>query len=283
MSLAIFVTGATGPDHDPVIHKLLTSGHHLWVSFSPGEQQWRDSWIDKAASLSGQLTALTLDMTAPDRVARELANLGQALDRLDVIVNLADHQGTLAPLEYTDDKLMQTLMMSNVISPMRVINGLLPVLRRQRKGMIVHCSTMAATCHHPLSTVYGCSKLAAERLVEGYRQELAPLGIECLILQAPDKRPRGGNSALSQDYRHLETAGSLWQAPTDNIADRGGLAEALMGLLEQRRTACGFRTVLDDPLAPLAESANQGNDDHHARLLHRLDLLQSLELADISA
>jgi NAD(P)-dependent dehydrogenase (short-subunit alcohol dehydrogenase family) len=113
--------------------------------------------------------------------------------RIDVAINNAGYSLTgLAEAVTTEQA--RRIMDTNFLGPVRVNRAVLPHMRRQRSGMLIHISSGAGRITAPSLGFYCASKFALEALAESYSYELASQGIESVIVEpGPYETPVFGN------------------------------------------------------------------------------------------
>src|SRR5258708_36877890 len=74
-------------------------------------------------------------------------------------------------------------MDTNFFGPVRVNRAVLPHMRRQHSGVLMHISSGAGRVVAPSMGFYCASKFALEALAESYHYELAGQGIESVIVE----------------------------------------------------------------------------------------------------
>jgi NAD(P)-dependent dehydrogenase (short-subunit alcohol dehydrogenase family) len=115
-------------------------------------------------------------------------------------------------------------MDTNFLGPVRVNRAVLPHMRRQRSGVVIHVSSGAGRMVFPSAGFYCASKFALEALAEAYSYELAGQGIESVILQpGPYETPVFGNTVRAADEARTSTYGAVKEIPAKVNA---GLAAA---------------------------------------------------------
>jgi NAD(P)-dependent dehydrogenase (short-subunit alcohol dehydrogenase family) len=120
---------------------------------------------------------LILDVT--DSLAVGLAAAG--IEELDALVDNAGI-GIAGPLEvFPADELTRQLDV-NVVGQLRVVQALLPALRR-RRGRIVVMGSISGRSALPFLGAYAMSKFALEAMADALRIELAPFGIHVSIIE----------------------------------------------------------------------------------------------------
>ncbi len=146
---------------------------------------------------------LELDVTSDDSVAACVEALMAQTDRIDVLHNNAG-SGLLGPVEETSLEEARAVFEVNYFGAIRMINAVLPIMRRQRSGLIVNTSSVAGNVGVPFEAHYCATKLALASLTLGLRQEVGPFGIQ-VVLVAPGYVRTGF-------YDRLRTASGRLQA-----------------------------------------------------------------------
>ena len=154
---------------------------------------------------------LTLDVTSGQSVKEAIFAAEKAFGRVDVLVNNAGY-GYLAAIEEGEDEQVRALMETNVYGPLTLIKAVLPSMRANRHGAIVNLSSIGGVITFPGVGYYHLSKFALEGFSGSLAQEVAPLGINVMVVEPGAFRTnfRGpGSMVLSNvvidDY--AETAG----------------------------------------------------------------------------
>jgi NAD(P)-dependent dehydrogenase (short-subunit alcohol dehydrogenase family) len=156
---------------------------------------------------------LELDVTDDASVERAVdAAIGKA-GRIDVAINNAGYAVSgLAEAVTTEQA--QRLMDTNFFGPVRVNRAVLPHMRRQRSGVLMHISSGAGRIIAPSMGFYCASKFALEALAESYSYELASQGIESVIVEpGPYETPVVGNMVRAADEARTDTYGGVKQIP----------------------------------------------------------------------
>lgn len=84
--------------------------------------------------------------------------------------------------EISDDQ-VQKMFDANVFGVMRMIRAVAPHMRRQRVGRIVNISSIAGKRSTPANGTYSATKFAVEALSDALRLELAPFGIQVVLIE----------------------------------------------------------------------------------------------------
>jgi NAD(P)-dependent dehydrogenase (short-subunit alcohol dehydrogenase family) len=160
-----------------------------------------------------QISVLELDVTDDASVERAvdaaIANAG----RIDVAINNAGYfVSGLAEAVTTEQA--RRLMDANFFGPVRVNRAVLPHMRRQRSGVLLHISSGAGRVVLPSMGLYCASKFALEALAEAYNYELAAQGIESVIVEPGQyETPIFGNTVTAADEARTNMYGAVKQFP----------------------------------------------------------------------
>jgi NAD(P)-dependent dehydrogenase (short-subunit alcohol dehydrogenase family) len=128
------------------------------------------------------LHVLELDVTDEASVTRAAAAAVEQAGRIDVAINNAGY-GLLGIAEAVTTEQAQHIMDVNFMGAVRVNRAVLPHMRRQRSGLLLHISSGAGRLAIPGMAFYCASKFALEALGESYRYELAAQGIDSVIIE----------------------------------------------------------------------------------------------------
>lgn len=158
----------------------------------------------------GQVMPLALDVTRRDQIQQVVAHVIGTLGRIDGLINNAGY-GYRAAVEEGTPEEVDRLFQTNFFGPVALIQAVLPHMRRQRAGAIVNISSIAAVNTFPGSGYYGASKCALEGLPSALEKEVAPLGIQVMVVEPGAFRTDFSGRSLRQAEKaiadYAETAG----------------------------------------------------------------------------
>jgi len=121
---------------------------------------------------------LVLDLTDPASIEAAMAAAG----RLEVVINNAA-MTVSGPVEAVPATLVEQVLATNVLGPLRVMQAALPTMRERGAGRILNISSPAGRFAPPLEGVYSASKAALEMLSEAIRFEAGHFGVQVTIIQ----------------------------------------------------------------------------------------------------
>jgi NAD(P)-dependent dehydrogenase (short-subunit alcohol dehydrogenase family) len=133
----------------------------------------RESW---------SLHVLELDVTKDSSVQRAVEEMLAMSGRIDVLINNAGY-GVMDLAETVTMAQAQRQFETNFFGVARMNRTVLPAMKRQRSGLLLHVSSGAGRLAIPGMGMYCASKFAMEALAETYRYELATQGIDSVVIE----------------------------------------------------------------------------------------------------
>ncbi len=202
-----------------------------------------------------------IDVANDESVERGVAEAIAKAKRIDVLVNNAGY-GLMGPLEAVTIDDLRTQFETNVFGAHRMVRAVLPGMRERKDGLLVHLSSGAGRFVLPGGGTYCASKWALEALGEVLRYELAPLGIDSVIVEpgpyATDFQSRSLRFASDRDRMAPYEAimrGNRNRMGKIEQRDPQEVVEAMIRLIDMPRGQRPTRTVLH-PARPAIESMN---------------------------
>lgn len=135
---------------------------------------------DAAKSLS--LEILTLDVDKPASVKTAVSTILKKAGRIDVLVNNAGW-GAFGAMEEFSDAEIRAQYETNVFGLLRVTREVLPAMRRQKSGRIIHIGSLVGKMTFAGIGLYCSSKYAVEAVTESLRMEVKPFNIEVAVVE----------------------------------------------------------------------------------------------------
>jgi len=123
-----------------------------------------------------------LDVAKPDTVKTAVDKAVRKFGTIDILVNNAGI-GIEGPLESFSTKEMREVFETNFFGTLNVTRAVLPVMKKQKSGIIINISSMGGRFAFPYYTTYHASKWAIEGFSESLQYELAPLGIAVKVIE----------------------------------------------------------------------------------------------------
>jgi NAD(P)-dependent dehydrogenase (short-subunit alcohol dehydrogenase family) len=225
----VLVTGSSSGFGKLTAETLARAGHHVFAGMrAPHDRnvKARDELLMKAGDTPGSIDVVELDVTNDASVEAAIAHISGGDGGLDVVVNNAGIAGIGIMEGFTMDQ-ARTLFETNVLGVLRVNRAALPLMRSRQSGLLVHVSSTLGRYVMPFLGIYTATKFALEALADAYRYELAPLGIESVIIQ-PGTFPTTMVSTMQSPADSSRAVG--YGAQNERLANMGaGLAAAMSG------------------------------------------------------
>jgi len=138
--------------------------------------------VTTAVGAADDLLVVRLDVTSPENVTDAVAAAVNRFGRIDVLVNNAGnfYAGFFEEITPTD---FRAQIETNLFGPVNVTRAVLPVMRRQRSGLIVQISSTAGISGGEFVSAYAASKFAVEGWIESLMPEVAPFGIRTMLVE----------------------------------------------------------------------------------------------------
>ena len=128
------------------------------------------------------ITMLICDVTNDVSVQALIAEIVKQAGRIDLVVNNAGI-GLLGGAEESSIAQAQRLFDVNVFGVARVVNAVLPVMRKQKSGRIVNMSSILGLIPSPFNAFYASTKHAIEGYSESLDHEVRAFGIRVVLVQ----------------------------------------------------------------------------------------------------
>src|SRR6266403_4811403 len=221
---------------------LARKGHTVFATMRDlGGRNAKNASAIRALAEKDSLPIYVLELDVTDDASVERAvdvAIGRA-GRIDVAINNAGYAVSGLAEAVTIEQ-AQRLMDTNVVGSVRVNRAVLPHMRRQRSGVLMHISSGAGRITAPSMGFYCASKFALEALAESYSYELAGQGIESVIVEpGPYETPVFGNMVTAADEARTNTYGAVKEIPAKlNAALSSGagnaqdVADAVLRIIE---------------------------------------------------
>src|SRR5919204_633358 len=161
---------------------------------------------------------LALDVCDDGSMRAAVETVERAEGAVGVLVNNAGYgqEGVLEEVRMTE---VRRQFETNVFGLLRMIQLVLPGMRRQRWGRIVDMSSMGGRLTLPGGGLYHASKYAVEALSDALRFEVRPFGIDVIVIEPGPVKTRFGDTAIGS-IGALRTPDSPYAAFNSALAQR---------------------------------------------------------------
>lgn len=183
---------------------------------------------------------LEMDVRKEETIKGCIASLLELEHRIDVLINNAG-VGITGPMEETPHEEVLKAFATNFNGPLNVMNTVLPVMREQKKGLIINITSIAGYMGLPFRGIYSASKGALEIVTESYRMETKAFGVKLTTLAPGDfatniasgryHTPVYESSAYRSAYR--DTLEAI-DADVDSGGDPADVAKKIVKIIETK-------------------------------------------------
>ena len=171
------ITGA-GRGLGIAIAKAALSAGHAVVATGRTAQK-----VAEAIGIHEDLLAVKLDVTRLEDAQAAVEATIQKFGRIDVVVNNAGNFFAGFFEELSPDQIRNQID-TLLFGPMNVTRAVLPVMRKQRAGLVIAISSTGGISGAiPFCSAYAAAKFAVEGWMESLAVEIAPFGIQTMLVE----------------------------------------------------------------------------------------------------
>lgn len=209
--------------------------------------------LDATTAANPGMKSLTVDMTDEASIRSFAAKVEKEFPKLNVLINnagimrpenLLSGEGGTADAEAT--------ILTNLLGPIRLINALLPLLRKQPQATVVNVTSGLAFIPLAMTPTYCATKAAMHSYTESLRHQLRETKVEVLELAPP--------------YVATELMGSQ-QAADPRAMPLGDFIAEVMEIFKSQPEA---REILVKRVEPLRHAA-AGGAENYAKVFEGLN------------
>src|SRR6266849_3307587 len=238
----VLITGSSTGFGRLFADTLARKGHTVFATMrDPGGRNTKNASEIRALAEKDSLpiSVLEMDVTDDASVERAVDAAVAKAERIDVAINIAGYVVSGLAEAVTPEQ-AQRLMDTNFLGPVRVNRAVLPHMRRQRSGVLMHISSAAGRIIAPSMGFYCASKFALEALAEAYSYELAGQGIESVIVEPGQyETVVFGNAVTGADEARTDTYGAVKEIPakvqaalSSSAGNAQEVADAVLRIIE---------------------------------------------------
>ncbi|MFM0279385.1 SDR family NAD(P)-dependent oxidoreductase [Paraburkholderia sediminicola] len=261
MSKVWFITGSAGGIGAGIARAALTAGDLVAATDLDPERLQQVYAASAAHVLTAQLDIRDAAQ-AEAAVDAALARFG----RIDVLVNNAGY-GQFGPFEEIEPEAIERQFATNVFGTFNVTRAVLPVMRRQRAGLVINMSSNGGFKGVRGASMYSSTKFAIEGFSEALAQEIADFGLKLTIVEPgafrtdflDDRSLKRGTHDLDDYADFRAKANAVFEARNhDQVGDPDKLGRALVQLANETNPPLRFVAgadalkVVDDKLEYVA-------------------------------
>lgn len=176
MKKVVFITGASSGIGEAIATKLSSIGFSVYGTS-------RHSKTDR----NFDFHFLKLDVRDEKSINTAIEYVFEKEGRIDILINNAG-LGMIGALEDTSIEESKAIFETNVFGLHAMCNAVIPIMRKQKSGLIINTSSIAGVVGLPYRGIYNATKHAIEGFSEALSMELRPFNITVIILEPGDFR-----------------------------------------------------------------------------------------------
>ena len=180
MEKVAIVTGTSSGIGFETVLALAKEGYFTYATMRDTTKSGKIKEIAQKENL--KINVLELDVDDENSVKAAIAHILEQKQRIDILVNNAGW-GLWGCVEDVSVDEFKEQFETNFFSIIRLIQEVAPTMRKQGSGTIVNVSSVVGRIGFPASPAYISSKFALEGLSESLRFELAPFGVDVIIIE----------------------------------------------------------------------------------------------------
>jgi NAD(P)-dependent dehydrogenase (short-subunit alcohol dehydrogenase family) len=222
------------------------------------------------------LEILQLDITDELSVKEAIHKIINDQEKIDVLVNNAGY-ALVGPFEELSIEEFKEQFETNVFGAIRLMQGVLPIMRRQRDGTIVNISSVAGRVGFPLTSAYVSSKFALEGLSESMAYEIEQFGIKVILIEPGVIRTNFNNNLKIGKMVAIDPKSPYMEITQQRISafkprfERGSppfeVAKVILEAIRLEKPAQELRYMVGDDAFKLLEIRNNRSDKEFGRLV----------------
>jgi NAD(P)-dependent dehydrogenase (short-subunit alcohol dehydrogenase family) len=254
----VLVTGSKSGFGRGIVETLARQGHRVFASLrdvNGRNASYANALHDFAQREQLALSVLELDVTDETSVNQAVEAVIEQAGRIDVLVNNAGIAYAGITEGYTLEQ-ARTIMEVNFFGPLHLDRAVLPYMRQQHNGLLLHITSISGGLASPFVSLYSASKWALEALAEGYHYELAPFGIESILVEpGPFTTEISMSQQTPHDQKRLSDYGALNDIPAQllhsleaSAQDPQIVVDVIADLIAQPRGTRPLRTTVGNDM-----------------------------------
>ncbi len=210
----VLITGASSGIGMAIALTLAEKGCQVW-----GTTRNLSKVQNLPEQLKQSIKFLQMDVTKDNSVRSGCAQFLKEAGGIDILINNAGF-GVFGPLEEFPIEKTKEIFDTNYFGALRLIKEIVPVMRDQRKGLIINITSLAGKFVIPFQVHYSSTKFALNALTEGLRQELRPFGIKVVAVEPGDINTNFNNVTqfgIAEDSPYKKWADVCWRVIDVNM------------------------------------------------------------------
>ena len=222
------------------------------------------------------LQVIQLDVNNDKSVTEAINRIANEKGRIDIVINNAGYD-LMGALEETSIDEIKGQFETNFFGAVRVIEAVIPMMRKQGGGVIVNITSLGGRISFPLNSPYHATKFALEGLSESIQYELEPFGIKVIVIEPGGvgsnflknlKMSTKTSDPLNSPYRSMQNSMSeYFKQWAQNLTHPSEVAKVILQAVTTDNP--DFRYVVGKDAAMALESRRNMSDREFQNLIKK--------------
>jgi NAD(P)-dependent dehydrogenase (short-subunit alcohol dehydrogenase family) len=221
--VAVITGSSTGIGFETSV-ALARNGFDTYATMHKLGSEGLEHITDIAKSENLPLQVIELDVDNDKSVLDAINRIAREKGRIDVVVNNAGY-ALVGAIEETSMEEIKAQFETNFFGAVRVMQTVIPIMRKQRSGRIINITSMGGRIAIPLDSIYHGTKFALEGLSESIQYELEPFGIKVILIEP--------GAVGSNFWKNLKMASSASGPSSTNNSTYRQLANSILESFKQ--------------------------------------------------
>ncbi len=163
------------------------------------------------------LVPLKLDITKEESIVAMVDTVIKEAGKIDILINNAGY-GSYGVIENVAISEARHQFEVNLFGLARLVQLVLPHMRKQQSGKIINISSMAGRVTTYMGAWYHATKYALEAFSDALRMEVKPFGIDVVIIEPGGIKTNWG--LIAAEHLSESSKGTDYEAEADQAAER---------------------------------------------------------------
>lgn len=183
----VLITGASSGIGKAIGEALANKGYKVYGTSRKAMPEIYNEVISPKEDHNGFLKLIQLDVCSEESVKKAIHLILKKEASIDILINNAGI-GIAGSVEDTRVEEAYKQFDTNFFGIIRMCRNILPIMRKNKNGLIINISSVAGLIAIPFQSMYSSSKYAVEALTEALRIEVKPFGINVSMVEPGDTK-----------------------------------------------------------------------------------------------
>jgi len=222
-----------------------------------------------------------LDVTDNKSVTNAIQAIVSKADRIDVLVNNAGYALTGAFEDLAIEEI-KAQYETNLFGLIRTTQAVLPIMRKQKSGVIVNISSGAGRFGYAGASAYISTKFAVEGLSESMSYELEPFGIKVILVEPGVIRTNIANGMVvakksqnpdSPYFQIMQKMSTSFEHMLENASSPDLVAKVVLQSVTSENPSLSRYLAGKDVESWIEAKRNMSDDEYHKMIKRSFNLV----------